>query len=35
VTSAASATSDEPLAGALFEVDPEGAHGLEPHLFDG
>ena len=35
VTSAATGTVDEPLAGALFEVDPQGALGLPPHLFAG
>jgi D-xylonolactonase len=33
VTSAADGKPDEPLAGALFEVDPEGAKGLPPNLF--
>jgi D-xylonolactonase len=35
VTSAAQGMNDEPLAGALFEVEPHGAHGLQPHLFAG
>jgi D-xylonolactonase len=35
VTSAAVTKTDEPLAGALFEVDPEGAYGVQPHLFEG
>lgn len=35
VTSAAVDRSDEPLAGALFEIDPGGARGLAPHLFAG
>jgi len=35
VTSAAVAKADEPLAGALFEVDPGGVRGLAPHYFGG
>ena len=34
VTSAADGKADEPLAGALFEVDP-GCRGLPPHRFAG
>jgi xylono-1,5-lactonase len=35
VTSAALDKADEPLAGALFEVDPGGARGVAPHCFGG
>ena len=35
VTSAAQDKEHEPLAGALFEVDPEGAQGLPCYSFDG
>ena len=35
VTSAAKDKPDEPLAGALFEVNPQGFRGLAPHLFAG
>jgi sugar lactone lactonase YvrE len=35
VTSAAIGKPDEPLAGALFEVDPQGHAGLAPRLFAG
>jgi xylono-1,5-lactonase len=35
VTSAAIDKGDEPLAGALFEVDPGGMKGLAPHYFGG
>lgn len=35
VTSAAVGKSDEPLAGALFEIDPQGVRGLAPNLFAG
>ena len=35
VTSAAVDKSNEPLSGALFEIDPQGARGLEPNLFAG
>jgi sugar lactone lactonase YvrE len=34
VTSAAQGRRDEPLAGALFEIDP-GVRGIAPHLFAG
>jgi sugar lactone lactonase YvrE len=35
VTSAAVERSDEPLSGALFEVDPGAVKGLAPHSFGG
>lgn len=35
VTSAAKDKPDEPLAGALFEIDPQGVRGLAPNLFGG
>lgn len=35
VTSAADGKQDEPLAGALFEVDPQGARGSATNLFAG
>lgn len=35
VTSAAEGKHDEPLAGALFEIDPQGARGIAPNLFAG
>lgn len=35
VTSAAVGRADEPLAGALFEVDPGGVRGLAPYFFAG
>src|SRR5262245_54075127 len=35
VTSAAEGLTNEPLAGALFEVDPGGVRGLAPHYFGG
>jgi xylono-1,5-lactonase len=35
ITSAADGRADEPLAGALFEVDPGGVRGLAPHYFGG
>lgn len=35
VTSAAEGKLDEPLAGSLFEVDPQGARGIAPNLFAG
>lgn len=35
VTSAAKDKTDEPLAGALFEVDAQGFRGIAPHLFAG
>jgi len=35
VTSAAEGKPDEPLAGSLFEIDPQGVRGIAPHLFGG
>jgi sugar lactone lactonase YvrE len=35
VTSAAEGKADEPLAGAVFEVDPQGVRGIAPNLFAG
>jgi xylono-1,5-lactonase len=35
VTSAALNKAGEPLAGALFEVDPGDMKGLPPHYFGG
>ena len=35
VTSAADGKPDEPFAGALFEVDPQGFRGMAPNLFAG
>ena len=35
VTSAAEGKPDEPLAGSLFEIDPQGVRGIAPNLFAG